>query len=838
MICSSSEKKDGYTHFEEDEVSIVLTANKNAKKPSFLSDADIFSADYPKDSDCLPVKSTSSGLYRNARLGSLTLEEYRENNRRKSENKLLFGCNEVNFRKGHKLSENSYPEIHDAATLKEDKAGPFLENGEIFKTSPMIEEVSNLPVARYRSQFLHAVREHQVLIVIGETGSGKTTQLPKFLYDAGFSTNGLIGCTQPRRAAVTSIASRVSEEMGSELGVCVGYSMRFEEKTSDATRIKYMTDGVLRRECVKASSNYLAKYSVIILDEAHERTLDTDLLLGYMHAVLSVRRDFRLIITSATIQSSLFLNFFPGAHRLRIPGRSHNVEVIHSPVNVTDYVEQAISLAIDIHKKEEMPGDILIFMTGQEDVLCTTHTIRQRLHDYLPKLSESLVILPVYALLSSKEQAEIFRSTPPGKRKCIVATNIAETSLTIDGVKFVIDCGYAKVKVYRPSIGISLLEIYPISKAQANQRSGRAGRTCPGKCFRLYTKEQYQNEMLSSSMPEIQRTNLSSVVLHIKSLGFSDIYDFQFMTPPTKNSIDHACTQLWMLKALDNDGTISSLGKKILDFPTETQLSLFIQMSIETGCSDEAIMIVSLLSVEYRKICDFARSSDDLTRLQTDKFRVLGSDHLTLLNIYQHYRRNPENPDWHDLHKIPLNVMRKVDKIYQQLYDIFSKNSISVTSCGNEFDKVRKALAFSHYLNSARASGISDFIPILFGRFPVKIQASSAVQLSRSADYVIYHEIMGTGTKKEYLSVVTQVDPAWLLHQRPQLFNSFVPTEKEKGGCKLPNENINEIASIDTSQKWDHTLYLTTTKSANVGPAHAKKKNSLRLTYVKKFKEK
>eukprot|EP00392_Amoebophrya_sp_AT5.2_P006907 g6919.t1 len=391
-----------------------------------------------------------------------------------------------------------------------------------FGRNKTLDEVRKaLPVYSVRQEFLDLLREHQILIAVGETGSGKTTQLTQYLYEAGYTGDNLIiGCTQPRRMAAMSVAKRVSEEKHQEeLGMLVGYSIRFEDCTSEHTRIKYMTDGVLLRETLNDAD--LEKYSVVVMDEAHERSLNTDVLFGILKSVTARRRDFRLIVTSATMDSNRFAQFFGGVPVFHIPGRTFPVDTFFSKSAAQDYVDAAVQQALQIHVTQER-GDILIFMTGQEDIDATCTLLADRLSEISGGDNEKnkcppLQILPVYSTMPSDLQARIFAASP--FRKAIVATNIAETSLTVDGVRYVIDTGFCKLKVFDPKIGMDSLQVTPISQANANQRRGRAGRTEPGCCWRLYTERAFVAEMYEMSIPEIQRTNLSQVVLLLKSLG-------------------------------------------------------------------------------------------------------------------------------------------------------------------------------------------------------------------------------------------------------------------------------------------------------------------------------
>jgi len=397
---------------------------------------------------------------------------------------------------------------------------PTTAMSEFSQTKSIKEQRESLPVYQVRQEFLDILREHQIIVAVGETGSGKTTQLTQYLMEAGYADAGLIGCTQPRRVAAMSVAKRVAEEVGVELGTTVGYTIRFEDVTTpeflqrpesgraarsrattgekenneeeedfnnaepvlnpNRTRIKYMTDGVLLRETTVDKD--IEKYSAIIMDEAHERALNTDVLFGILKSVTGRRMDFKLIVTSATMDSNKFSRFFGGVPVFQIPGRTFPVDTLHVQTPSQDYVDSAVQQAIQIHAAQP-PGDVLIFMTGQEDIESTCALLADRLEGIGDKV-QPLSILPIYSVMPADLQAKVFQ--PSKFRKVIVATNIAETSLTIDGVKYVIDSGYCKLKVYDPKIGMDSLKITPVSQANANQRRGRAGRTGPGTCWRLY----------------------------------------------------------------------------------------------------------------------------------------------------------------------------------------------------------------------------------------------------------------------------------------------------------------------------------------------------------------
>ncbi|OQE38931.1 hypothetical protein PENCOP_c007G05093 [Penicillium coprophilum] len=627
--------------------------------------------------------------------------------------------------------------------------------GSAFSSSKtMREQREYLPAFAVREDLMRVIRDNQVVVVVGETGSGKTTQLTQFLHEEGYSKSGMIGCTQPRRVAAMSVAKRVSEEMEVELGGLVGYAIRFEDCTSDETVIKYMTDGVLLRECL--TQNDLDKYSCIIMDEAHERSLNTDVLMGLLIKVLARRRDLKLIVTSATMNSDRFARFFGGAAEFVIPGRTFPVDLHYSRTPCEDYVDSAVKQVLAIHVSQGA-GDILVFMTGQEDIEATCELIEERLKQLNdpPKLS----VLPIYSSLPAEQQAKIFEKAAPGVRKVVVATNIAETSLTVDGIMFVVDAGYTKLKVYQPRVGMDSLQITPISQANANQRSGRAGRTGPGKAYRLYTETAYKNELYIQTIPEIQRTSLSNTILLLKSLNVKDLLDFDFMDPPPQETITTSLFELWSLGALDNLGGLTSLGRRMTPFPMDPPLAkLIIMASDEYECSDEMTTIVAMLSVpgvfhrpkERQEEADSAR----------EKFVVPESDHLTLLHVYTQWKTNGQSDAWCAKHFLNARTLRRAQDVREQLIDIMNKQKMPVISCGTDWDTIRKCICSGYYHQAARQKGMGEYINLRTSVTMALHPTSALFGLGYVPEFVVYHELMLTS--KEFMSVVTAVDPHWL----------------------------------------------------------------------------
>uniref|UniRef100_A0A8C2KMM8 RNA helicase n=1 Tax=Cyprinus carpio TaxID=7962 RepID=A0A8C2KMM8_CYPCA len=469
-------------------------------------------------------------------------------------------------------------------------------SSEFAKKKTLLEQRQYLPIFAVRQQLLNIIRDNNIVIVVGETGSGKTTQLTQYLHEDGYTSYGMVGCTQPRRVAAMSVAKRVSEEMNSNLGEEVGYAIRFEDCTSEKTVIKYMTDGILLRESLRESD--LDHYSAVIMDEAHERSLNTDVLFGLLREVVSRRSDLKLIVTSATMDSDKFAGFFGNVPIFHIPGRTFPVDILFSKVGYR--------------------------------MVCELNPC-------------------------------VYGQAPDGVRKCIVATNIAETSLTVDGIMFVVDAGYCKLKVFNPRIGMDALQVYPISQANANQRAGRAGRTGPGQCYRLYTQSAFKNEMLTTTIPEIQRTNLANVVLLLKSLGVQDLLLFHFMDPPPEDNMLNSMYQLWILGALDNTGSLTPTGRLMVEFPLDPALSKMLIVSCDMGCSADILIIVSMLSVPsifYRP-----KGREEESDQVREKFSVPESDHLTYLNVYLQWKNNNYSSIWCNDHFIHTKAMRKVPQL-------------------------------------------------------------------------------------------------------------------------------------------------------------------------------
>jgi ATP-dependent RNA helicase DHX8/PRP22 len=447
---------------------------------------------------------------------------------------------------------------------------------------------------------------------------------------------------------------------------------------------------------------------------------------------------------------------------LTIPGRTYPVEVLFSKEPESDYLDSALVTVIQIHLSEPA-GDILVFLTGQEEIDTACEILYERMKALGSQVPE-LIILPVYSALPSEMQSKIFDPAPAGSRKVVIATNIAETSITIDGIFYVIDPGFVKQSTYDPKLGMDALVVCPISQAQARQRAGRAGRTGPGKCYRLYTENAYRNEMLSTSVPEIQRMNLAMIVLTMKAMGINDLLNFDFMDPPPINTMVTALEGLFQLGALDNEGLLTRIGRKMADFPLEPSLAKMLMYSCEVGCSEEVLSIVAMLTAQNV----FYRPKDKQSAADSkkSKFHQPEGDHLTLLCVYNAWKQNNFSNGWCHENFIQSRSMRRAQDIRKQLLGIMSRYKITIQSCGSNYDPVRKSICAGYFRHCAKKDSQEGYKTLVEGT-PVNIHPSSAC-FQRQPEWVVYHELVMTS--KEYMREIILVEPKWLTEVAPNFF--------------------------------------------------------------------
>ncbi|KAI0596038.1 P-loop containing nucleoside triphosphate hydrolase protein [Biscogniauxia sp. FL1348] len=644
---------------------------------------------------------------------------------------------------------------------------------------------SLLPIAKHHDALLYLVEKYPVTIVVGQTGSGKTTQIPQFLEHAGWCSDGkIIGVTQPRRVAATTVAVRVAEEFGCELGKEVGYSIRFEDVTSASTRIKFLTDGLLIREALV--DPLLSRYSVIMVDEAHERSISTDILLGLLKKIRKRRPELRIIISSATLQAEDFLNFFSrhtdsqsagsGDHEIgsiiSLEGRTYPIDILYLDSPTEDYVERAISVVFDIHTKEP-DGDILVFLTGREEIDTAVQAVAERSAQLHPK-AQSILALPLYAGLTTEQQMYVFDSPPENTRKVIFSTNIAEASVTIDGIVYVVDSGFVKLRAFDPRTGIESLTATPVSKASAAQRAGRAGRTKPGKCFRLYTEEAFKT-LPDTNVPEIQRSNLAPFVLQLKALGIDNVVRFDYFSAPPAELMIKATELLYSLGALDEYAKLTKpLGMRMAELAVEPMMAKTLLSAPSFGCLSEILTIAAMTSLGGSVWIQREGEKKQMESARR-KFAAEEGDHLTLLNVYQTFvtKGKKDSKFCHDNHLNFKALTRAVSiraqlKRYLERFGIAVDESLKAASPGKG-EQVRRCLTTGYFAHAAKMQADGSFRNVEGG---TTLHAHpSSLMFNRKADWVIFHEVMETGNKT-FIRDITKIERGWLLEYAPEFYQS------------------------------------------------------------------
>ncbi|KAF5939492.1 hypothetical protein HYC85_023751 [Camellia sinensis] len=659
------------------------------------------------------------------------------------------------------------------------------------------QQRKSLPIASVEKRLVEEVRSNNILIIVGETGSGKTTQLPQFLFNAGLCHDGkVIGITQPRRVAAVSVAKRVAEECGVQLGQRVGYAIRFDDTTSNSTRIKYMTDGLLLREALL--DPYLSRYSVIIVDEAHERTVHTDVLLGLLKSVQKVRSGpinecpnidrmkanngllmekendaqrasilkqyrgikpspLKLIIMSASLDARVFSEYFGGARAVHVQGRQFPVDILYTRHPETDYLDATLITLFQIHL-EEGPGDILVFLTGQEEIESAERLVQEKLRQ-LPEDNQKVKVLSIFSSLPSEKQMQVFMPAPTGFRKVILATNIAETSVTIPGIKYVIDPGFVKARTYCAHTGMESLIIDPTSTAQALQRSGRAGREGPGKCFRLYPESEFE-KLSDSTVPEIRRCNLSNVILQLKALGVDDIIGFDFMEKPSSEAVVKSLELLVLLGALTEEYKLSDpVGHQMARLPLEPIYSKALILASQFNCLEEMLITVAMLSVE--SVFYNPREKLEEARTAAKCFSSLEGDHPTLIAVYRAFDEFSEKSNLGNSREKTEKTLRK-----WQIQGNIEQMGLSIASCGDDMLQFRRCLAAAFFLNAALKQPDGTYRALSSGQV-VQIHPSS-VFFRTKPDCIIFDEFVRT--THNYVRNVTRIDYLWLAELAPQYY--------------------------------------------------------------------
>ncbi|KAJ1674374.1 ATP-dependent RNA helicase, partial [Spiromyces aspiralis] len=611
--------------------------------------------------------------------------------------------------------------------------------------------------------------------------------IPQFLLEEGFVRAGAdaIAVTQPRRVAAISIAKRVAEEVGTPLGGRVGYSVRFDNVSSEHTQIKYLTDGMLLREVL--SDPLLLRYRVVVLDEAHERTLRTDILMGMLKKIQKARataaaeqqrrgnggreyegedriEELKLVVMSATLDAERFAEYFDGAPVLYVAGRQYKVTMYNTVEPQPDYLDAAHITTMQIHVENPVDsGDILVFLAGQEDI----ENLERLLHEsntHLPEGMGRVQPCPIFAALPTAQQAKVFQPAPAGTRKVVLATNIAETSVTIPGIRYVVDTGVHKVRGYDARIGVESLQVQPVSKSSARQRAGRAGREGPGECYRLYTEESF-GELEDDDVPEIKRCHLPMVVVQMKAAGINDVLGFDYMDPPSKVSLRNALLELYALNALDDKGELTDLGRWMAEFPLEPSYSKVIYESQRQGCTKEAIDIVALLSVDSLSYVPVDKREESAAAQK--KFMSADGDHLTYLNMLRAYLESDGDREWSRSHFINIRNMQYVLNVRRQLIGLCRRLGMDVEmSCGSETDAVLRCFlsGFFHHCALLQPDGTYR---TLNGSQITHIHPSSSL-FGRKVPAIFYDQLVFTN--RLHARGVSAVDPSWIATAAPKLY--------------------------------------------------------------------
>ncbi|XP_037929439.1 probable ATP-dependent RNA helicase DHX35 [Teleopsis dalmanni] len=633
------------------------------------------------------------------------------------------------------------------------------------------EQREKLPIRNYRNHILYCLENHQIVILVGETGSGKSTQVPQYLCEWGWHVKGLIGVTEPRRISAITLADRVALERGELVGNTVGYVVRFMERISNNTKIKYMTEGILLRELL--ADPLLMQYSVIIVDEAHERNLLTDTVLGLLKKIARKRESLKIIISSATIDAEFFREFFdikrkksskPSSIVLTVEGRMHPVKIHYINKPCPDYVRDTVETVWKIHKKEAA-GDILAFLTGQEEVLEALDLLNEYKNS---DNSEDIQILPMYGGLPSRDQLKVFFTLAKGVRKVVLATNIAETSITIPGIVYVIDCGFVKVKWYNPESSSDSLVVVPVSKATAVQRAGRAGRVRAGKVYRLITEADF--EKLPERLPsEMCRSELSASLLHLKALGISNVLRFDFPSaPPAKNLLSSLET-LYALGAINEQGNLTKpVGYFLAELPFGPMLGKMLYISGQLGCSEEILTIIAMLQVESVFSKPVTAQAQMKGRVANRNFEVAEGDLITLLNVYTAFVENGRTKEFCGQYYLVYRNLKRAYELREQLVSLANKKfGVALFSCDGNVEMLCKCITAGFFMNAAylHHSGVYRKITSDTELF---IHPNSTLYTIQQPQFIVYSELLQT--TKLFMMNVTVIKEEWLTEVAPHFY--------------------------------------------------------------------
>ncbi|MEE3208877.1 MAG: ATP-dependent RNA helicase HrpA, partial [Pseudomonadota bacterium] len=626
-------------------------------------------------------------------------------------------------------------------------------------TNPALNYPENLPVCEKRSEILSLISENQVVVIAGETGSGKTTQLPKMCIEAGLGVYGRIGHTQPRRLAARSVSQRIADELNSPLGETVGYQVRFTDQSSDDTRIKVMTDGILLAQT--QHDRFLNEYDCIIIDEAHERSLNIDFLMGYLKQLLPKRPDLKVIITSATIDVERFSQHFDDAPVIQVSGRTHPVDVLYRPLvrndddeedrSLFEGIAEALEELRSIDKAKGSPGDTLVFLPGEREIReCAEFLRRQQL--------PATDILPLYARLSSADQQRIFR--PHGGRRVVLSTNVAETSLTVPGIRYVIDSGVARISRYSYRTKVQRLPVEAISQASANQRAGRCGRIEPGTCIRLYDEQDFLSRSEFTD-PEIRRTNLAAVILQMLNLRLGDIRKFPFVDAPDDRFVKDGYTLLSELGAVDNAKKITSTGRTMARLPVDPRIGRMLIAAGQRNCATEMMIVAAALTV-----ADPRERPQEKQQAAAEKHKQWAdddSDFATLINLWNGFETQRQELSQSQLRKwckknyLSYMRMREWRDIHRQLHLMLRDMDISTNSEPASYDALHKAILSGMLSHIGFRAEHKEYIGARNRRF---VMAPGSAGYKKPPKWLVAAELVETS--KLFARMVARVEPEWI----------------------------------------------------------------------------
>ncbi|XP_026743379.1 probable ATP-dependent RNA helicase DHX35 [Trichoplusia ni] len=688
------------------------------------------------------------------------------------------------------------PNADTALSIDNDSRTSFVYNR--YHHLPLTTQRQRLPVFQYKNHILYLLERYQTLVLIGETGCGKSTQVPQYLHDIGHR----VCVTQPRVAAAVSLASRVADERDTTLGDQVGYAAAGTSCRTATTGIMFMTEGVLLREMF--ASPLLMQYSCIVLDEVHERTQMTDVLMGLLKKIIKKRKTLKLVISSATMDAEFLRDFFnlnvnkkdkaSTSVIMSMEGRTHPIDVFYTEEPVPDYVKATVETVIKIHENEPF-GDILAFLTSQEEILTALETLqiyseqnndanKHRTHFPSGIKAANLLAVPMYGSLPHYKQIRVFQRTESNVRKIVLATNVAETSITIPGIVYVIDCGFHKLPYFSPAVGVESLAACPVARDNAAQRAGRCGRTQRGKCYRLYTEAEF-DKLSPSVPPEMCRSDLSSVLLQLKALGIDNLLRFTFPTPPPAKSILSGLELLYALQCVDSGGGLSAAGERAAELPLRAAPAVMLLRSGEWGCIDEALSIAAMLQVDSVFLKPSGGKEAVAARVcRRNNFEVAEGDIIMYLNILEAYLKLKSSQDekrvkkackqWCQKYYINHRVIEKacevrdsLEKLIKGKFQLKNKEFEEIDLRAGKTQRVMKCVLSGYFPQAAYLSPAGSYRGLRGAT--LHVSPDSCLFRVQQPKWVMFASVQSSGDKT-YMREMMTIEQRWLLDIAPHYY--------------------------------------------------------------------